>query len=61
MSISTDMRYAARTSCPELTSNQNDPTDNRQFGRRGSMRSSRSAMTFPSESWKKIESPVEKR
>ena len=58
MSSGAASRYAARTSWPLETSNQNDPTESFQSGRRGSMRSSRNRIAFPSERVIVSESPV---
>ncbi len=58
MSIGTLMRYAARTSCPPLMSNQSEPTARFHFGSRGRTFSSRRRMTFPSGRRKLTESPL---
>jgi hypothetical protein len=58
MSMGTDMRYAARTSWPLSVSNQNEPTNSFQSGRRALMRSSRSPIVRPVGSRMLTESPV---
>lgn len=58
MFIGTAMRYAARTSCPPLMSNQSDPTATFHLGTRGRTRSSRSSIVCPPGSRKVTESPA---
>jgi hypothetical protein len=58
MSIGSLMRYAARTSCPPLMSNQSEPTARFHFGTRGRTLSSRSLIVLRSGRRKVTESPL---